>query len=83
MYFAVNAGYSVGYCQPGTGGCHIFSVQVLTGIPCQGNSGMKVLPTKSYGGMTYDSSTDNPSNPVMFVIFHDCQAYPTYHIIFK
>jgi poly [ADP-ribose] polymerase 10/14/15 len=86
VYFAVNAGYSIGYCGTGDhlGNMHMFSVQVLTGDACQGRSGMSVLPTKPGNGlMTHDSASDNPSNPVMFVIFHDSQAYPTYHILFK
>ena len=46
---------------------------------------MTVLPQKPGGKNyeTYDSSSDNPGNPNMFIIFHDSQAYPTYHIVFK
>ena len=63
----------------------MFSVQVATGDVCRGNSSMLVLPPKPGAGshVTYDSASDIPSNPVMFVIFHDSQAYPTYHILFK
>ncbi|XP_043101598.1 protein mono-ADP-ribosyltransferase PARP15 [Puntigrus tetrazona] len=31
----------------------------------------------------YDSVVDNMQNPTMFVVFHDCQAYPDYLITFK
>lgn len=86
VYFAVNASYSLGYCRADSNGHkHMFSVQVATGDACQGSGAMNVLPPKPGAGnhVTYDSSSDNPSNPVMYVIFHDSQAYPAYHIIFK
>ncbi|XP_061170810.1 protein mono-ADP-ribosyltransferase PARP14-like [Saccostrea echinata] len=86
VYFAVNASYSVGYCTADSRGLrHIFSVQVATGEVCQGSGSLNVLPQKpgAKSHETYDSASDNPSNPVMFVIFHDSQAYPAYHIIFK
>ena len=74
------------YCGVDTNGLnHIFSVQVLVGDTCAGNSQMTVLPQKPGGKNyeTYDSSSDNPGNPNMFIVFHDSQAYPTYHIVFK
>ncbi|XP_062616540.1 protein mono-ADP-ribosyltransferase PARP15-like [Saccostrea cucullata] len=86
VYFAVNASYSLGYCRADSNGHkHMFSVQVATGDACPGSSSMNVLPPKGGAGshVTYDSASDNPSNPVMYVIFHDSQAYPAYHIIFK
>ncbi|XP_062604645.1 protein mono-ADP-ribosyltransferase PARP14-like [Saccostrea cucullata] len=86
VYFAVNASYSLGYCKADSNGHkHMFSVQVATGDACRGNGAMNVLPPKAGAGshVTYDSASDNPSNPVMYVIFHDSQAYPAYHIIFR
>lgn len=85
VYFSPHASLSVQFCSQDSGGSkHIFSVQVLTGDMCQGRVGLKVLPTKpGKGHMTYDSAADNPSNPSEIVIFHDSQAYPTYHIVFK
>nr|XP_034328119.1 protein mono-ADP-ribosyltransferase PARP14 isoform X2 [Crassostrea gigas] len=86
VYFAVHASYSLGYCSADSNGCkHMFSVQVATGDVCQGNSSLLVLPPKlgAGGHVTYDSASDNPSNPVIFVIFHDSQAYPAYHIILR
>uniref|UniRef100_A0A8B8E811 Poly [ADP-ribose] polymerase n=1 Tax=Crassostrea virginica TaxID=6565 RepID=A0A8B8E811_CRAVI len=83
VYFAVNASYSLGYCcQDSKGLKHMFAVQVATGDTCQGGGYMQFLPPKHGAGshVTYDSASDNPANPVMFVIFHDSQAYPTYHI---
>lgn len=76
VYFAVHASYSLGFCSADSNGCkHMFSVQVATG---------DVPPKRGAGGhVTYDSASDNPSNPVIFVIFHDSQAYPAYHIILR
>ena len=55
---------------------------VLTGDYCAGQSGMRVPPPKAGGQshVLYDSVTNNVNSPMMFVIFHDCQAYPE-HII--
>lgn len=82
----MSASYSLGYCRADSRGHkHMFSVQVATGDVCQGHGSMLVLPPKPGAGghVTYDSASDNPSNPVMYVIFHDSQAYPAYHIIFQ
>ncbi|KAK3095761.1 hypothetical protein FSP39_018696, partial [Pinctada imbricata] len=86
VYFAVSSSYSVGFCAVDQNGSkHMFSAQVLVGDTCQGQGGMTVLPQKSGGKSyeTYDSATDSPSSPNMFIIFHDSQAYPTYHIVFR
>ncbi|XP_061180451.1 protein mono-ADP-ribosyltransferase PARP15-like [Saccostrea echinata] len=86
VYFAVNASYSAGYSRLDSDGLkHMFSVQVATGAHCVGNSSMNVLPPKHGAGshVTYDSASDNLCNPEMYVIFHDSQAYPAYHIIFR
>ncbi|KAL5022626.1 hypothetical protein ScPMuIL_001781 [Solemya velum] len=88
VYFAVNASYSVSgsYCAPDKSGhCHIYMASVITGDPVQGSAAMKVLPPKNPKSphIRYDSAVDNVSNPGVFVIFHDTQAYPSYHIVFK
>ncbi|OWF51697.1 Poly [ADP-ribose] polymerase 14 [Mizuhopecten yessoensis] len=87
VYFAVNASYSLGgYCRQDSNGVfHILLTQVLTGDSCQGTAGIKVAPSKGGANSVdcYDSVTDNTGGPSMFVIFHDSQAYPTYHIEFK
>ncbi|XP_045070984.1 protein mono-ADP-ribosyltransferase PARP15-like [Coregonus clupeaformis] len=68
-YFAVGASYSL--------------FRVLTGDFTAGRHGMKVPPTKSTTTVElYNSVTDNPSGPSMFVVFHDNQAYPEYLITF-
>ncbi|XP_075037347.1 LOW QUALITY PROTEIN: protein mono-ADP-ribosyltransferase PARP14-like [Mixophyes fleayi] len=86
-YFAVNASYSAAstYSKPDTSGHkHMYLARVLTGVFCRGHSGMVAPPPKNPANPTdlYDSVTDNPASPSMFVIFNDIQAYPDYHITF-
>ncbi|XP_056389292.1 protein mono-ADP-ribosyltransferase PARP14-like [Hyla sarda] len=85
-YFAVNANYSArGYSRPDAQGQkHLYLARVLTGVFCGGQSGMVAPPAKNPSNSTdlYDSVTDNPGNPSMFIIFNDIQAYPEYHITF-
>ncbi|XP_033757570.1 protein mono-ADP-ribosyltransferase PARP14-like [Pecten maximus] len=86
VYFAVNASYSIGYCQAdGSGQKHMFYTRVLTGESCPGHSGMKYLPDRkgAQGPFTFDSATNSTSAPSMYIIFHDSQAYPAYLISFK
>ena len=85
VYFAPKASTSVQFCNPDDqGSSHIFSVQVLTGVMCQGHGNLKVLPAvPRKGHVMYDSAADNPSDPSEIVIFHDSQAYPSYHVVFK
>ncbi|KAL3863575.1 hypothetical protein ACJMK2_005326 [Sinanodonta woodiana] len=86
-YFAVNASYSVnGYCHvDAKGHRHIYLAHVMTGDSIVLGSGIRVLPPKDpmKPHITYDSTTDSLANPQMFVIFHDAQAYPSYHITFQ
>ncbi len=47
---------------------------------------MKVPPARDprrNAHSLYDSVVDDPSNPSVFVIFSDAQAYPAYLIVFK
>ncbi|XP_024144303.2 protein mono-ADP-ribosyltransferase PARP14 [Oryzias melastigma] len=87
-YFAVNASYSAQstYSKPGADGSQLmFVVRVLTGVYAQGQSGMKVPPPRNaqQPNERCDSVVDNTSNPSMYVVFHDDQAYPDYLITFK
>ncbi|XP_013872543.1 poly [ADP-ribose] polymerase 14 [Austrofundulus limnaeus] len=85
-YFAVNPAYSAGnYAQPDINGHkHMYQVRVLVGDYTQGRGGMIAPPAKSANAADlYDSVTDQPNNPTMFVIFNDIQAYPEYLITFK
>ena len=56
----------------------------MTGQYCRGHYGMRYLPPADPDEPTvlYDSAADNPDDPMEFVIFHDTQAYPSYHITF-
>ncbi|KAL7875713.1 hypothetical protein AOLI_G00106760 [Acnodon oligacanthus] len=87
-YFAVKASYSAHptYSVPAADGTQLmFVVLVLTGHYAQGKSGMKTPPPRSSQDPNdrFDSVVDNMQNPEMFVVFHDCQAYPDYLITFK
>ncbi|KAG7330444.1 hypothetical protein KOW79_006666 [Hemibagrus wyckioides] len=87
-YFAVNASYSANptYSTPSDDGTQLmFVTLVLTGRYTEGKSDMKVPPPRSSQNPNdrFDSVVDNMQNPGMFVVFHDCQAYPDYLITFK
>ncbi|KAM5151899.1 uncharacterized protein ACMZJ9_010183 [Mantella aurantiaca] len=86
-YFSVNASYSARdtYSRPdGKAYKYMYLSRVVTGVSCPGRQGMNAPPPKNPSNPTdlYDSVTDNVSNPVMYVIFHDIQAYPEYLITF-
>ncbi|KAI5624654.1 poly [ADP-ribose] polymerase 14-like [Silurus asotus] len=87
-YFALNASYSANptYSVPATDGTQLmFVTLVLTGHYTQGQRDMIVPPPRSSQDPNdrFDSVVDNMQNPSMFVVFHDCQAYPDYLITFK
>uniref|UniRef100_A0A8B8E892 Poly [ADP-ribose] polymerase n=1 Tax=Crassostrea virginica TaxID=6565 RepID=A0A8B8E892_CRAVI len=88
VYFAVNAGYSASdtYSKPDPQGLkRMYLCNVLTGEYTKGQSGMRVPPTKpgQQAHILYDSVVENPTNPGMFIIFNDTQAYPSFLITFK
>ncbi|ROK32553.1 Poly [ADP-ribose] polymerase 14 [Anabarilius grahami] len=85
-YFAVNASYSANptYAVPAADGTQLmFVARVLTGHYAQGQANMKTPPVLVTPDQYYDSVVDKTQNPSMFVVFHDCQAYPDYLIKFK
>ncbi|XP_007552357.1 poly(ADP-ribose) polymerase family member 14-related sequence 1 isoform X1 [Poecilia formosa] len=85
-YFAVNASYSANdtYSRPNANGEKFMYVcRVLTGDHTQGQQNMIAPPSKGSGVYLYDSVVDNMTNPNMFIVFHDTQAYPEYLITFK
>ncbi|XP_076464939.1 protein mono-ADP-ribosyltransferase PARP14-like [Babylonia areolata] len=85
VYFAVNARYSASpqYSPPDpSGNRYVYQSKVLVGHPTTGNQNLRVLPPRQ-GPILYDSATDNPNGPSMYVIFNDTQAYPEYMITFK
>ncbi|XP_024266397.1 protein mono-ADP-ribosyltransferase PARP15 isoform X1 [Oncorhynchus tshawytscha] len=85
-YFAVNASYSAAdeFSKPdGEGRKLMYLCRVLTGHFTKGERGMIEPPFKDGSDIRrYDSTTNEPSDPTEFVVFHDCQAYPEYLITF-
>lgn len=87
-YFAVNASYSAQdtySVRDANGRKHMYLARVLTGQYCAGAAGLKAPPPRSQADPTdlFDSVVNSKSNPTMFVIFNDIQAYPQYLITFK
>ncbi|NXU37475.1 PAR14 polymerase, partial [Drymodes brunneopygia] len=86
-YFAVNANYSANdlYSKPDVNGKkYMYLARVLVGEYSLGKKG-SLTPAQKNGSNTvdlFDSSTDNISQPSMFIIFNDIQAYPEYIITF-
>ncbi|XP_040908671.1 protein mono-ADP-ribosyltransferase PARP10 [Toxotes jaculatrix] len=85
VYFAVNSALSVQdqYSPPNADGHKfIFVSKVLTGDFTKGCHSMKTAPLKETTDipLRYDSVTDDITNPSMFVIFNDTQAFPEYLI---
>ena len=88
VYFAVNADYSADdkYSPKDTDGIkHMYACDVLVGEFALGKSGMRTPPSRPGADKhnTYHSVVNDVSNPLLFVIFHDSQAYPKYLISFK
>ena len=85
VYFAVSSWYSA---QPtyspadDSGDRFVYLCKVLVGHATQGVRGMRVLPEMT-PPLLYDSATDNPTNPGMYIIFNDTQAYPEYLVTFR
>ncbi|XP_031694394.1 protein mono-ADP-ribosyltransferase PARP15-like, partial [Anarrhichthys ocellatus] len=84
-YFAVDPVYSQGYAQADAKGQkRMYLSRVLVGDFTKGKAGLITPPSKNTGSAAdlYDSVSDDSSNPTMFVIFNDIQAYPEYLITF-
>ncbi|NXH42078.1 PAR14 polymerase, partial [Dicaeum eximium] len=86
-YFAVNANYSANelYAKPDVNGRrHMYLARVLVGEYSLGRKGSITPARKNVSNSVdlFDSSTDNMSQPSMFIIFNDIQAYPEYLITF-
>ncbi|NXQ10158.1 PAR14 polymerase, partial [Peucedramus taeniatus] len=86
-YFAVNASYSANdlYSKPDVNGRkYMYLARVLVGEYSLGRKGSITPARKNVSNSVdlYDSSTDNMSQPSMFIIFNDIQAYPEYLITF-
>lgn len=64
---------------------YMYFASVLTGEYTQGAQGIVVPPPKDPQkdrNVLFDSVVDNVSNPTIFVVFSDSQAYPEYLITF-
>ena len=86
VYFATFASLSNGYAKPDASGHkHMYLSRVLTGEFTRGNNQLIVPPQKHPTNKTikYDSVVDNESNPRIYVIFSDTQAYPEYLVKFQ
>ncbi|NXT67623.1 PAR14 polymerase, partial [Chaetops frenatus] len=86
-YFAVNASYSAHdtYSKPDVNGRkYMYLARVLVGEYSLGRKGSITPAQKNDSNSVdlFDSSTDNVSQPSMFIIFNDIQAYPEYLITF-
>ncbi|KAK7492158.1 hypothetical protein BaRGS_00016632, partial [Batillaria attramentaria] len=78
VYFAVHPSYSLNETftpRDSQGQRYIYQCKVLTGYATVGCEKMRFLPSR-HGDILYDSAADDPSNPELFVIFNDTQAYP-------
>jgi len=81
----VNSRYSCRYAVPWSDGKkRMYIAQVLTGDYTSGSSQYRVAPENpKKPGVPFDSVVDSVSNPDIFVIFKDSQAYPKYLITFE
>lgn len=85
-YFAVDPKYSAeGYAVPDSQSHRrMYLVKALVGDYTKGQVGLRVPPKKNQSKHSdlFDSVTDNPAKPSMFVIFNDVQAYPEHLVTF-
>lgn len=84
-YFALEANYSEQFAVPDTGGVQrMFLCRVLVGDYCQGKNN-QLTPDSKPGGINelFDSTVDDITDPEIFVVYHDSQAYPEYLVTFQ
>ncbi|XP_059146918.1 protein mono-ADP-ribosyltransferase PARP14-like [Physella acuta] len=82
VYFATDPTYSVNYAGADSNGIKkMYQARVLVGESAVTKRGDRHPPNKPGKIYTYDSGTDG--NGVMYIIFHDAQAYPEYMITFS
>eukprot|EP00041_Stephanoeca_diplocostata_P030623 m.932583 g.932583 ORF g.932583 m.932583 type:complete len:1575 (+) comp23791_c0_seq1:275-4999(+) len=86
VYFARDASYSADptySARDDKGIQYMFVCRVLCGVYCVGRNDQLVPDT--YDASTnrlYDSTVDNLADPMMWVTYHDAQAYPEYLLEF-
>jgi poly [ADP-ribose] polymerase 10/14/15 len=87
VYFACDAFYSCEkrFAVPDQDGVqHVFLCRVAVGDWCLGTDNQVTPHCKPHDDReVFDSTVDNIQNPNIFVIYHDCQAYPEYLVSFR
>ena len=85
VYFAVCSSYSANTTYSpadASGDRFMYLCKVLVGHATTGKHAMRVLPERA-PPLLFDSATDNPAEPTMYIIFNDTQAYPEYLVTFR
>jgi len=86
VYFARDASYSSHkmYSAPDKNGIQrMFLCRVVVGDWCKGRNGQLIPDAKRHNPFElFDTTVDYVSNPSVFVVYHDAQAYPEYLISF-
>ena len=86
-YLARDAAYSShrAYSAPDRNGVQrMFLCKVAVGEYCLGRDGQRTPDSKPSNPLElYDTTVDTMSNPAVFVVYHDAQAYPEYLISFR
>jgi poly [ADP-ribose] polymerase 10/14/15 len=87
VYFARDSQYSSHptYSEPDKNSIqYMFLCRVAVGDWCKGVNEQLTPNSKPNNPFElFDSTVDNASNPSIFVIYHDSQAYPEYLLSFK
>ena len=84
VYFARDSSYSSSttYSRPNAQRVqHMFCCYVMVGEYCQGHSNA-LAPAARSGNQLFDSTVNNMTDPIMFITYHDSQAYPEYLVKF-
>eukprot|EP00037_Helgoeca_nana_P030463 m.376491 g.376491 ORF g.376491 m.376491 type:complete len:1539 (-) comp28194_c0_seq1:146-4762(-) len=86
VYFARDAAYSAQpqYATAGSDGyCRMLSCRVLHGIYCKGtDNGLTPDVYDATTNRLYDSTVNDIVDPIMWITYHDSQAYPEYMLYF-
>lgn len=87
VYFARDASYSYDdtYSPPNSSGHkYVLACSVVVGEFCKGLQDARTPDLRdATRNILYDSTVNDLSNPILYVTYHDAQAYPEYLIIFK
>lgn len=85
-YFAVQASKADGYVKPDKDGLRfMFYARVLVGKTTKGDKKMKRPPSvdEENPNKLFDSCSDDPQNPSLYVLFDKEQYYPEFIICYK